>query len=128
MAPALYPSFKKLLLDGDIDMLVDDIRVVLIDTGVYTYSAAHDFFNDLTGVIGTESGLLGSKTTTGGVFDAANTSVPSVTGATVEAIVLFKDTGNVATDPLIAFIDGLTLTPDGNNVNVNFHASGIFAL
>ena len=128
MAPALYPSYKKLLLDGDIDMLVDDIRVVLIDTAVYTYNAAHDFFNDLTGVIGTESGLLTGKSTTGGVFDAANTVVPSVTGDTVEAIVLFKDTGNVATDPLIAFIDGLTLTPDGNNVNVNFHASGIFAL
>jgi len=128
MAPALYPSFKKLLLDGDIDLLTHDIRVVLIDTGVYTFNSAHDFFNDLSGVIGTETGLLANKTTTAGVFDADNAVVPSVSGATVEAVVVFRDTGNPATDPLIAFIDGLTLTPDGNNVNVNFHASGIFAL
>jgi hypothetical protein len=128
MAAALYPSFKKLLLDGDIDLLTDTIRVVLIDTGTYTFSAAHDFYADLTGVVGTESGALANKTTTAGVFDADNPVCPSVSGATVEAIVVFKDTGNPATDPLIAFIDGLTLTPDGNNVNVNFNASGIFAL
>jgi hypothetical protein len=128
MAAALYPSFKKLLLDGDIDLLTDTIRVVLIDTGTYTFSAAHDFYADLTGVVGTESGALANKTTTAGVFDADNAVCPSVSGATVEAIVVFKDTGNPATDPLIAFIDGLTLTPDGNNVNVNFNASGIFAL
>jgi hypothetical protein len=128
VASALYPSFKKACLDGDIDLLTDTVRVVLIDTGTYTFNSAHDFFNDLSGVVGTESAVLANKTTTGGVFDADNTSVPSVSGNTVEAVVLFIDTGNVATDRLIAFIDGLNLTPDGNNVNINWHASGIFAL
>ena len=132
MASAIYPIAKKAFLDGDIDLLTDNIRAVLIDTGTYTYSAAHDFYADLTGVVGTESGLFASKTTTGGTFDAADITFTAVTGSTAEAIVIFKDTGNAATDNLIAYIDsassGLPVTPNGGDINVVWNASGIFAL
>lgn len=132
MASALYTSAKKAFLDADIDLLVDTIRAVLIDTGTYTFSAAHDFYNDLSGVVGTESGAFASKTTTGGTFDAADITFTAVTGATVEAIVIFKDTGNVATDALIAYIDsassGLPVTPNGGDINVVWNASGIFSI
>lgn len=132
MASALYPISKKAFVDADIDLLVDTIRAVLIDTGTYTYSAAHDFYNDLSGVVGSESGAFASKTTTGGVFDAADITFTAVTGNTVEAIVIFQDTGNVATDRLIAYIDsavsGLPATPNGGDIVVAWHASGIFAL
>lgn len=132
MASAIYPIAKKAFLDADIDLLVDTIRAVLIDTGTYTYSAAHDFYNDLSGVVGTESGALASKTTTAGAFDAADITFTAVTGATVEAIVLFQDTGNVATDRLIAYVDsassGLPVTPNGGDITITWHASGIFSL
>lgn len=132
MASAVYTSAKKAFLDADIDLLVDTIRAVLIDTGTYTFSAAHDFYNDLSGVVGTESGALASKTTTGGTFDAADITFTAVTGNTVEAIVIFKDTGNVATDALIAYIDsassGLPVTPNGGDINIVWNASGIFSL
>lgn len=132
MASAIYPIAKKAFLDGDIDLLTDNIRAVLIDTGTYTYNAAHDFYNDLTGVVGTESGLFASKTTTGGTFDAADITFTAVTGSTAEAIVIFKDTGNAATDNLIAYIDsassGLPVTPNGGDINVVWNASGIFSI
>lgn len=132
MASAIYPIAKKAFLDADIDLLVDTIRAVLIDTGAYTYSAGHDFYADLAGVVGSESGAFASKTTTGGVFDAADITFTAVTGNTVEAIVIFQDTGNPATDRLIAFIDsaasGLPATPNGGDITVSFHVSGIFAL
>jgi len=132
MASAIYPIAKKAFLDGDIDLLAADIRAVLIDTGTYTYNTAHDFYADLTGVVGTESGLFASKTTTGGVFDAADITFTAVTGATAEAIVIFVDTGNPATDRLVAYIDsassGLPVTPNGGDINVVWNASGIFAL
>jgi len=132
MASAIYPIAKKAFLDGDIDLLTDTIRAVLIDTGTYTYNAAHDFYNDLTGVVGTESGAFASKTTTGGTFDAADITFTAVTGNTAEAIVIFKDTGNVATDALIAYIDsassGLPVTPNGGDINVVWNASGIFSI
>lgn len=129
MASALYPSFKALLLGGDIDLANDTIKAALIDTGTYTYSSAHDFYNDLSGVVGTP-GTLASKSITSGVFDAADQVYSSVSGASVEAVVLYKDTGNTATSDLIAYIDGISVTPNGGNITVAWDngSSKIFAL
>lgn len=131
MASAIYPKFKEALLQGTYNLSSVAVRAVLIDTGVYTYSTAHDFYNDLSGVVGTESGALGSKTFTNGAFDSADITFSAVTGNTAEAIVLFVDTGNVATDALIAYIDsgtGLPVTPNGGDINVTVNASGWFTL
>lgn len=130
MANVLYPIGKKALLDGDIDLLVDDIKVVAVSS-TYTYNSAHDFYNDLTGVI-QESANLSGKSTTGGTFDAADLT-PAFTGVgtDIDAIILFKDTGNVATDRLIAYIDtgtGFPLTQDGGNVNITWNGDGIFSI
>ena len=131
MASVIYPTFKAGILQGTWNLSSAVVRAVLIDTGTYTYSAAHDFYADLSGVVGTESGALASKTFTAGVFDAADITFTAVTGNTAEAIVLFVDTGNAATDALICYIDsatGLPFTPNGGDGNVAWNASGIFAL
>lgn len=131
MANALYPIGKKAILDADIDLLSDTIKVALVDTGTYTYSAAHDFYNDVSGVVGTP-GTLASKTTTGGVFDAADLTFTAVSGSSVEALIIYKDTGNAATSNLIAYIDtaasGLPVTPNGGDITITWNASGIFAI
>jgi hypothetical protein len=131
MASVWYPKAKESFLKGDLD-LDGVVRAVLIDTGTYTYSAAHDNYDDLTGVVGAESGALASKTFTDGVFDAADITFTAVTGATVEAIVLFLDTGTASTDKLICYIDsassGLPVTPNGGDINITWNASGIAAL
>lgn len=129
MASALYPSFKALLLGGDIDLASDDIRAIIVDTADYTYSAAHDFLDDVpAGARVAVSSALGSKTITSGVFDAADVTFSAVTGDSVEAIVLYKHTGVDATSSLIAYIDGISVTPNGGNIVASWHASGIFAL
>lgn len=130
MASTLYPIGKKAILDADIDLSADTIKVALVDTGTYIYSAAHDFYNDLSGVVGTP-GTLASKTTTAGVFDAADLVFSAVSGASVEALVIYKDTGNAATSALIAYIDtgtGLPVTPNGGDITIAWNASGIFAI
>ncbi|MGW9371178.1 hypothetical protein ACWGVR_14345 [Streptomyces xanthophaeus] len=129
MASALYTSFKALLLNADIDLAADDIRAVIVDTADYTFSAAHDFLDDVAGGARVAvSSAMGSKTTTGGVFDAADVTFNAVTGDSVEAIVLYKHTGSDATADLIAYIDGVSVTPNGGNITVQWNASGIFAL
>lgn len=132
MASVIYPKAKEALLKGDLDLEAGVVRAVLIDTGVYTYNVDHDNYDDLSGVVGSESGALASKTFTGGTFDAADITFTGVTGNTVEAIVLFLDTGNPANDKLIAYIDsassGLPLTPNGGDVVVSWSASGVFSL
>jgi hypothetical protein len=131
MASVVYPKAKESFLKADLD-LDSTVRAVLIDTGTYTYNAAHDNYDDLSGVVGTESGALASKTFTNGTFDAADITFTAVTGNTVEAIVLFLDTGTASTDKLIAYIDsassGLPVTPNGGDINVVWSGSGIFSL
>lgn len=132
MANALYPITKGLMMTAGINMSSGVIRAVLVDTGTYTYSAAHADYADLTGVVGTESGAFTSKTFTSGVFDAADITFTAVTGTTAEAIVIFLDTGTPANDLLIAYIDtgvtGLPVTPNGGDIDVSWDAAGIFTL
>lgn len=132
MASALYPSFKELLLGGDIDLVTDNIKVALIDTNDVAFSSAHDFLNDVSAAVVATSGNLASKTITAGVFDAADITFSGVTGDQSEALIIYKDTGSAATSPLICFIDtasaGLPVTPNSGDINVVWHATGIFAL
>ncbi len=81
--------------------------------------------------MGTESGTLGSKTFTNGVFDCADATFTAVTGATAEAVVIFVDSGTASTDYLVAYVDtgsNLPVTPNGGNITAQWNASGVFAL
>lgn len=131
MASALYPKFKELLLGGDIALDSDTIKCILIDSADYTYSSAHDYMDDVPSAarIGTAQTLT-NKTITSGVFDADDVTFTSVTGDSVEAVILYKDAGGAdSANPLIAYIEG-TVTPNGGNITVQFSsgASKIFAL
>lgn len=134
MANALYPKWKEQLLQftANNNLSAGTVKVALVDTGVYTYNAADQFYTSVSAaVVGTPQ-TIGSKTFANGVFDGADVTFPSVTGATVEALVLYIDTGSAATSPLVAYIDtsvtGLPVTPNGGNISVTWNASGIFAL
>ena len=131
MANAIYPKFKEQALQGGVNLSSGTVKVALVDTGTYTYSAAHEFFSSISGVIGTPQ-TLASKTFANGVFDAADVAFPAVTGNTAEALVFYIDTGTPATSRLIAYQDtgvtGLPVTPNGGNINLAFDATGIFAL
>jgi hypothetical protein len=135
MASALYAKAKKAFLDKDIDMLVDNIKVVLVDSADYTLDlATHQYLSDIAagGRVGT-SGNLANKSTTGGVFDADDITITGVTGDQFEYIILYMDTGTAATSPLIACIDtatGLPCTPNGGDITITWDsgANKIFAL
>lgn len=133
MANALYPLGKKALLDADIDLLVANIKFVLVDLADYTYSTAHDNLDDVPGAarVATSANLAG-KTTTSGAFDADDVLFTAVTGDVSEALIMYVDTGTESTSKLIAFFDtgvtGLPITPNGENVTIVFNASGIFSI
>lgn len=130
MASAIYPKAKENMLSGAINIPSDTIKAVLVDTANYTYSTAHDFYDDVPAGarVGTPVALT-NKSVTNGVFDADDTVFTSVTGATVEAIIIYKEGAGESSSPLIAYIEG-TVTPNGGNVTVQWDsgASKIFAL
>ncbi len=124
MANALYGKGREGFLDGSIDWDTDTIKVALIDTGTYVLGGnidVHDFWDDAqAGVVGTPQTLAG-KTVTLGVADANDVTFTAVSGATVEALIIYKDTGSAATSRLIAYIDtgtGLPVTPNGGDIIV----------
>lgn len=132
MANALYPSYKQLILGAGLNLSSLTIKAALVDTGVVSYSAAHDNYDDISaGVIGTPV-TLGSKTITSGVFDAADISFTGLSSApTIEAIALYYDSGTPSTSTLIAWIDsatGLPVAAGATQVDVTFDAAGIFAI
>jgi len=138
MANALYPKWKETISQADSNSALNSaegttgVYVALVDTGTYTYSAAHQFYSDLSGVVGTDQEIT-TKTQTNGVFDGADVTFTSVSGNTVEALVIYRKNGGANTTwPLVAYIDssvtGLPVTPNGGNIDIQWNVSGIFAL
>jgi len=135
MPNALYDKGREGFLAGEIDWDADVIKAVLIDTADYTVNlASHQFLSDipLAARVATSAALTG-KTVAGGVADAADFTLPAVSGDPAEALVIYQDTGTENTSRLIAYIDtatGLPVTPNGGDINVAWDngANKIFKL
>ncbi|MCU0250232.1 MAG: hypothetical protein MUE61_08495 [Vicinamibacterales bacterium] len=140
MANSFYNAFLNGILGAHatrVDLDSDTIKMALVDNGSADGApdaAADDFWDDQdAGLIGTAYTLAAKTigTVAAGVFDNTTDPAPAftaVSGATVESLVFFKDTGSAATSNLLWFFDtatGLPLTPNGGDVNVTFSASGI---
>jgi len=136
MADSFFNSFLDGILGSHatrVDLDSDTIKMYLHDAGAggAMNASTQDFYNDVqAGLVGTAYTLankvIGSPAV--GVFDNTVDPAPaftSVTGASCEALVLYKDTGTPTTSDLICWFD-ITLTPNGGDVNVTFNASGIF--
>jgi len=135
MANALYTKAKENLLRGLIHWDADDIKAVLTDAGAYTLDiATHEFLSDVpAGARIATSGNLAGKSYTGGVADATDVTITSVSGVSVEYVILYQDTGVEGTSRLIACLDSYTslpLNPNGGNVVIQWpsDAAKIFAL
>ncbi len=139
MANALYPKWKEQLLQftANNNLSAGTVKCALVDTGVYTYNATHQFYDEagsndvLAATVGTPQ-TIGSKTFLSGLFDGSNLTFASVVGNTVEALVIYIDTGSNTTSPLVAYIDtgvtNLPVTPNGGDISVTWNVSGIFNL
>lgn len=125
MANTLYDHARQRFLEAQINWLTDTIKCVLVDTGAYTpQTSVHQYFSDVpTSSRVTQSVTLTSKTTTGGAADASDITFTSVSGNSIEAIILYSDSGTESTSPLIAYIDtatGLPITPNGGDIIVTW--------
>lgn len=123
MSNALYDHGRDSFLNGGINWGSDTIKVALVNTSTYTVNlSTHQFFSDLSGIVGTPV-ALSSKSSSAGVANAASATFSAVTGAASGALVLYKDTGTTTTSPLIAYIDsatGLPVTPNGGDITITW--------
>ena len=125
MANTLFDKARQRFLEAQINWMTDTVKVILVSTSAYTpQTAVHQYLADIP-VSARIAGpvTLTAKATTGGAADAADCTFTSVSGATINAIVIYKDTGTEATSPLIAYIDtatGLPITPNGGDIIVTW--------
>ena len=121
MANTLFDGARKRFLEADIHWLNDTIKVMLVSTASYTANfGTHQFLSDIppSSRIGSAVTLTG-KSTDGGAADANDVTFSSVSGARVDSVVLYKDTGVEGTSPVMVWIDtatGLPITPNGGDI------------
>lgn len=122
MANGMYVKGIEALMKAEIDLIDDTIKCTLVDAADYTVNlSTHDFIDDVPSGARVATATLGTKSVTGGAFDAADVTFPTVTGDPSEALVIWKDSGSEATSPLIMYIDtatGLGVTPNGGDITV----------
>ena len=125
MANGLYDVAREAFLTAGLSWSADTFKAVLVDTALYAVDlAAHTALSNIAaGARIATSAAFTAKTTTGGAADAADLTFTLVTGASCEALVIYKDTGVEATSTLVAYIDtatGLPVTPGGGNITVTW--------
>ncbi len=138
MTNAVYPKYKQsVITEADTSNGLNTTGttgtfVALVDSGTYTYSASHQFYSSLSGIVGTDQEIT-TPTVTNGLFDGDDVTFTAVSGASVEALVLYrKNAGANSTWRLVLFEDtsvtGLPVTPNGGDIVITWNASGIFQL
>lgn len=126
MASAHYNLGLEKFTAGSINLSSDTIRVRLVRTSAYTFSQAHEFMSSAPAAIVTDV-TLGTKALSGGTFDAADavfTAVPS--GAAIDALIIFKFVTNDAASPVLAYIDGFSVTPNGGDITIQWQGTTPF--
>lgn len=135
MASGIYNRLKANLMNKEIDLEGDTIKVMLLD-GDHAFNAAHNVIGDVNtnelaaeGNYSTGGATLASKAVTQAAttkFDAADTTWSSASFTAYHAV-LWDDT--IATDDLICSIDfGGAKTVASGTFTIQWHADGIITL
>lgn len=122
---AFNNKFLEQCTSGSINLSTDTIKARLVRTSGYTISD-NAVVSGLPAAIVTDV-TLGTKALSLGTFDAADavfSAVPS--GAAIDSVVLFKDTGTPASDPVICQITGFSVTPNGGDITIQWQATSPF--
>lgn len=131
MAGSLYDKGREAFLGvatGSINWINDTIKVALVSSSYVPNLASHQFITSVhahTGSVVVQT--IGSKTSTNGVADGSDVTFSTIpTGMVVDYILIYKDSGNPNTSPLIALLDsgsatGLPLTGSGADLSITWN-------
>ena len=137
MSSSQYTKGLRNLLNGNISLLEDDLKFLLVDGDLYSPNLdTHEFVSDIPELarFGSSSSLTGkiisidTETTIPQIYFSCAQSGATITpGKTVESIVLYKDTGSPTTSQLIAYFNGETILiiSDENEIKINVGLLGL---
>ena len=134
MANALYTLTKNKLLTTGINFGTDTIKIAFVNNTYPQNLATDEFLTSISAYIVGTPQTLTSKVVADGTFDAADPAWTALAaGSTIEAAVIYKDTGTAGTSPLLLYLDTITGIPfatNGGGATLQFDNSGykIFGL
>lgn len=146
MASNIYNKGMLKLTKNDadfVDYLNDTIKLlVLSPTGASAFDVTHEFVSDVdanevtnSSGSGYERKTLSNKTillddvNNRVEYDADNPSYTAIsTNENLAAAVIFKDTGDDTTSPLLAFIEFADLVTNGSDVELKVNVDGLFTI
>lgn len=139
MADAFYVEYRNAILGAWThsfpDLNTDNLKVGLRDEGTTALNLTTqvDHADISSALVATSSNLTGPTVgvVSAGTFDHDNITWSSVSGASVESLDYYKDSGTSSTSPLIANIDsatGLPVTPNGGDITYTVNASGAWQI
>lgn len=130
MATAMYDNALTEFALGNISWKASGgsvIKAMLVDAENYSFDASHKYLSSIPAGarVGTPEQLTLIDAADGGVCDAEDTTISNLEDApTIEAVVLYKDTGEEATSPLLLYIDtgkGLPTPASINSVMIRWN-------
>lgn len=139
MPSLIYNAAKAALLDGGLDLLNDMLKVALVGAAYTPDPDAHEVFDDISAEVSGAGYTAGGQALSGKVilrddindraaFDAADLTWAAAT-LTARGAVLYADSGDPGTSPLVAHIDfEYDYAASGENYVVEWHADGILTL
>jgi len=142
MASVLYPLYKEGLLGAAANTSLNQGDATngpfcsLIDQGTYTYSAAHQFYSSAAAAaVGPANGVqITTPTVVAGTFDGGDVTFVAVTGNSIEALIIYRHNAGANTTWYLVsmlesdFITGLPVQPNGGDILITWHSSGIWTL
>ena len=119
-----YDSIKNKMLLGQFNWLSDDYKLYML-SATYVFDGADTTMSDVAGgaILGTSQLISGKTVTSNNMLASPASFLAIVDTEAVTQFVLATDTGNVATDLLVAYFDqgfGLPFIPSGGNYNIDW--------
>jgi len=117
---------KNKMMTGSLNLTTATLSAALIDKDTQIPLVTNKFLSEIDSAAIVAQASLLNPTVTGAVFDADDVIFTSVSGATVEGILIYEDTGDSTSSTLIAYIDagtGLPITPTGTDVSIIWSSS-----
>jgi hypothetical protein len=140
MASAIYPSAKLSLANGTLNWTSTAFNVALLNTATYTYSTAHNFFDDVlsgevvadgythTGTVLVSQAITESPAGTA-MFDAVDLTWPTSTITSGAAVIYLLRGGAHSADDLVAYVDfGENKVSTAADFKVQWSATGVCTL
>ena len=140
VAGTVYNNAKSQLAQGNIDLVNDTMKIMLVTSSYTPNIDTHDFIDDVdTNEISGTGYTAGGYTLANGSVsvdttnDRATVDYDNVTDSSVTITfryaVLYKDTGTASTSPVVAYYDFTSdQTVTAGNLTLNISSNGLIGL